>query len=143
MAKADVSGAETHQRSLAWAYSAPILAIAAALIFGLIYDITQTALEAWIWVVVRALVAAGIIAGTLFSRACSISSAEGPCGIRFCCIRGTIARSCVVHRLHGGGHWHVAWIRGDCDQCSAVAALAVAERVHGRCDGDVTGRPAR
>lgn len=68
VATADVSGAETHQRSLAWAYSAPILAIAAALIFGLIiYDITQTALEAWIWVVVQALIAAGIIAGTLFA----------------------------------------------------------------------------
>lgn len=39
-----------------------------ALIFGLIvYDITQTALEAWVWVVVQLIVASGIVVGTVFA----------------------------------------------------------------------------
>jgi len=56
------------QRATALAYTLPIVAVAVALIFGLIvYDVTQTALETWVWVIVQALVAAGIIAGTVFA----------------------------------------------------------------------------
>lgn len=56
------------QRATAVAYTVPIVALAVALIFGLIvYDITQTALEAWIWVIVVFIVGFGIVFGTLFA----------------------------------------------------------------------------
>ncbi|MGO3146636.1 MAG: hypothetical protein ACTIJ6_03050 [Leucobacter sp.] len=61
-------GEATGQRATALAYTLPIVAVAVALIFGLIvYDVTQTALEAWIWVIVQSLIAVGIIAGTVFA----------------------------------------------------------------------------
>lgn len=54
------------QRLIAFGYALPIIAVAVALIFGLIvYDLTHTPLEAWIWVIVQLCVAAGIIAGTI------------------------------------------------------------------------------
>lgn len=63
--EADVRDA---QRSTALAYAVPIIAVAIALIFGLIvYDLTRTALEAWIWVVVQTIVGVGIVAGTLLA----------------------------------------------------------------------------
>lgn len=56
------------QRDIAVSYTLPIVAVAAALIFGLIvYDITQTRLEAWIWVVVLVIVAVGITVGTVYA----------------------------------------------------------------------------
>ena len=66
----DASGdsAVSDSRALGGAYAVPIIAGALALIFGLIvYDITQTRLELWIWVIIQVIVAAGIIAGTLFA----------------------------------------------------------------------------
>lgn len=56
------------QRSTALAYTLPIVAVAVALVFGLIvFDLTQTPLEAWIWVIVQVCIAAGIVAGTIFA----------------------------------------------------------------------------
>lgn len=64
----DTEHAGSVQRSTAVAYTVPIVAVAAALIFGLIvYDITQTALEAWIWVIVQVIVGTGIVVGTVFA----------------------------------------------------------------------------
>jgi hypothetical protein len=60
------SGADS--RALGGAYAVPIIAAAIALIFGLVvYDITQTRLELWIWVIIQVIVGAGIVAGTLFA----------------------------------------------------------------------------
>lgn len=64
---ADVT--EAHgQRDVAVAYTLPIVAVAVALIFGLIvYDTTRTQLEAWVWVIVQTVIAVGITAGTIFA----------------------------------------------------------------------------
>lgn len=57
------------QRSIALSFAIPIIAVAIALILGLIvYDVTQTAIEVWIWVLIQALVAAGIITGTFYAK---------------------------------------------------------------------------
>jgi len=62
----DVEGSDS--RALGAAYAVPIVAAAIALIFGLVvYDITQTRLELWIWVIIQVIVAAGIVWGTLFA----------------------------------------------------------------------------
>ena len=64
--KASESG--TDSRALGGAYAVPIIAAAVALIFGLVvYDITQTRLELWIWVIIQVIVASGIVLGTLFA----------------------------------------------------------------------------
>lgn len=56
------------QRATALAFTVPIVAVAAALIFGLIvYDLTQNALPVWIWVIVQAGVCAGIVSGTVYA----------------------------------------------------------------------------
>jgi hypothetical protein len=64
------SGAtDIDNRALGAAYAIPIIAGAIALIFGLVvYDITGTRLETWIWVIILLLLAAGIITGTVFAE---------------------------------------------------------------------------
>lgn len=63
------------QRAIALGYSIPIISVAVALIFGLIvYDATQTALQVWIWVVIMALVAVGIILGVRWSQLGSLDT---------------------------------------------------------------------
>lgn len=57
------------QRSVALAYAIPIIAAAVALIFGLIvYDVTQTAPEVWVWVIIHTCIAGGIIAGVWYTK---------------------------------------------------------------------------
>jgi hypothetical protein len=64
-------------RFLGGAYAVPIVAVAVALIFGLIvYDITHTRLELWIWVIIHVIVATGIIAGTVFAQRAMAESAD-------------------------------------------------------------------
>lgn len=54
---------------IAWAYTIPIVGVAIALILGLIvYDITQTALEVWVWVIILAIVGLGIVLGGAFAQ---------------------------------------------------------------------------
>jgi len=58
----------TNSRALGGAYAVPIVAAAIALIFGLVvYDITQTRLELWIWVIIHTIIATGIIWGTVLA----------------------------------------------------------------------------
>jgi len=57
------------QKALGWGYALPILAAAIAIIFGLIvYDITGTSLEGWVWVIIQVIIASGIILGTRYAR---------------------------------------------------------------------------
>jgi len=57
------------RRFIAFAFAVPIIAVAVALISGLIvFDVTETALEAWIWASIQVVIAAGIITGTWFAR---------------------------------------------------------------------------
>jgi hypothetical protein len=66
------------QRSLGAAYAVPIIAVAIALIFGLIvFDVTGTNLEVWVWVIIQVMIGAGIVAGTIFGEK---AVAGGPAG---------------------------------------------------------------
>ena len=57
------------QRTVAFAYATPIVAAAVALLLGLIvYDVTRTALQVWIWVVICAIVGAGVLAGAVLAE---------------------------------------------------------------------------
>lgn len=57
------------QKAMGLAYAVPIIAGAIAIVFGLVvYDITQTSLEAWVWVIIQVIIAAGIILGTRYAR---------------------------------------------------------------------------
>lgn len=63
------ASSEDVQKSTALSFAVPIIAVAIALIIGLIvYDITKHSPEVWIWVIIQALIAAGIIIGTLLAR---------------------------------------------------------------------------
>lgn len=56
------------QKALALGYALPIIATAIAIVFGLVvFDVTRTNLDGWIWVIVQSIVIAGIIAGTRFA----------------------------------------------------------------------------
>jgi len=56
------------QRALAIGYSAPIIGGVVSLILGLIVtDVTQGTPDIWIWVLIQALLGAGVILGTVFS----------------------------------------------------------------------------
>lgn len=56
------------QRAVGLAYASPIIGTAIAIIFGLVvYDVTRTTLDTWIWVVIQAIIAVAIIIGTRFA----------------------------------------------------------------------------
>lgn len=57
------------QKALSLGYAVPILATAVAIIFGLVvYDVTRTNLQVWIWVIIITIVATGVVVGTLFAN---------------------------------------------------------------------------
>ncbi len=69
----------TARSALGLAYATPIVLAAVALIIGLIvYDVTGTAPEVWVWVIIQALIGAGIVAGTVLARRAEASSAAAP-----------------------------------------------------------------
>jgi hypothetical protein len=64
------------QRDLGTAYAVPIVLTAVALIFGLVvYDVTGTSLDVWIWVIIQLVIASGIVVGTVFGER---AVAQGP-----------------------------------------------------------------
>jgi hypothetical protein len=74
------------QRAIGLAYASPIIGTAIAIIFGLIvYDITKTDLDTWIWVVIQVIIAT--------QRATSWS-----CSSQF--------ELCALHHLWCGGNHH-------------------------------------
>lgn len=67
-------------RSVAWAYSIPIIAGAlAAILAGIVYDATRTSLNVWMWLLILTIIAAGIVLGTHFSS--KEPSAAGAVGL--------------------------------------------------------------
>jgi hypothetical protein len=73
---AQKTGLSDRQKALGLGYATPIIAGALAIVFGLVvYDITRTTLEEWVWVVIQVIIAAGIILGTRFAR---LAKAEKP-----------------------------------------------------------------
>ena len=62
-------GLDARQKALGLGYALPIIAAAIAVIFGLVvYDVTGTTLEAWVWVIIQVIIASGIILGTRYAR---------------------------------------------------------------------------
>ena len=56
------------EKTLGLGYAIPILFTAVAIIFGLVvYDVTRTDLQVWVWVVIQVIVVVGILLGTRFS----------------------------------------------------------------------------
>jgi hypothetical protein len=63
------SAARARRRNLGLGYAVPILTTAFAIVLGLfIYDATKTALQTWVWVLIQAIVAVGIVLGTRFAN---------------------------------------------------------------------------
>lgn len=70
------SGLSNRQKALGLGYAIPIIAGALAIIFGLVvYDVTGTTLEEWVWVIIQVIIATGIILGTRYAR---MAAAEKP-----------------------------------------------------------------
>lgn len=64
----DKRGLTATQKALGLGYAMPIIATAVAIIFGLIvYDVTKTTLQVWVWVLIQVIVVAGVIQGTRFA----------------------------------------------------------------------------
>ena len=80
------------RRATALAFTLPITAAMVALIFGLIiYDVTQTSLEAWVWVLVQLVIAGGLVAGTVCAARAVRTQLRGrrPEGVRLGASRGS------------------------------------------------------
>lgn len=57
------------QRNIGLSFAIPIIAVAIALIFGLIvFDVTQTAIQVWIWVIIQVVIGGGIVVGTFLAQ---------------------------------------------------------------------------
>lgn len=64
------SAAELAQRHLSLGYAVPIIGAVTALLLGLIItDATHTNLDIWIWVLIQAILGAGMVLGTRYSTA--------------------------------------------------------------------------
>ena len=64
----DQRGLTEAQKALGLGYAMPIVTTAIAIIFGLVvYDVTKTTLQVWVWVLIQVIVVAGVIQGTRFA----------------------------------------------------------------------------
>ena len=64
----DKRGLTEAQKALGLGYAMPIITTAVAIIFGLVvYDLTKTTLQVWVWVLIQIIVVAGVIQGTRFA----------------------------------------------------------------------------
>lgn len=72
-------GLSESEKALGLGYAIPILFTAVAIIFGLVvYDITRTDLQIWVWVIIQVIVALGILLGTRFSSRAKTAKAAPP-----------------------------------------------------------------
>ena len=64
----DKRGLTEAQKALGLGYAMPIITTAFAIIFGLIvYDVTKTMLQVWVWVLIQVIVVGGVVQGTRFA----------------------------------------------------------------------------
>ena len=64
----DKRGLTETQKALGLGYAMPIIATAFAIILGLIvYDVTKTNLQVWVWVLIQVIVVGGVVQGTRFA----------------------------------------------------------------------------
>ena len=77
--QAKKQGMSDSEKALGLGYAIPILFTAVAIIFGLVvYDITRTDLQVWVWVVIQVIIALGILLGTRFSSKAKAAKAAPP-----------------------------------------------------------------
>jgi len=67
------------QKALGLGYAMPIVTTAVAIIFGLIvYDVTKTTLQVWVWVLIQMIVVGGVVQGTRFASKAKQGSVRPP-----------------------------------------------------------------
>jgi hypothetical protein len=67
------------QKALGLGYAVPIIATAIAIIFGLVvYDVTRTDLQVWVWVIIQVIIVVGIVLGTRFASKAKASKPVAP-----------------------------------------------------------------
>jgi heme/copper-type cytochrome/quinol oxidase subunit 2 len=72
-------GMSESEKALGLGYAVPIVFTAIAIIFGLVvYDVTRTDLQVWVWVVIQVIIAVGILLGTRFSSKARSAKAAAP-----------------------------------------------------------------
>lgn len=72
-------GMSESEKALGLGYAVPIIATAIAIIFGLVvYDVTRTDLEVWVWVIIQVIIVIGILLGTRFSTKAKTAKAVSP-----------------------------------------------------------------
>jgi len=77
--QAKKQGMSDSEKALGLGYAIPILFTAVAIIFGLVvYDITRTDLQVWVWVVIQVIIALGILLGTRFSSRAKAAKSAPP-----------------------------------------------------------------
>jgi hypothetical protein len=77
--QAKKQGMSNSEKALGLGYAIPILLTAVAIIFGLVvYDITRTDLQVWVWVVIQVIIALGILLGTRFSSKAKAAKVAPP-----------------------------------------------------------------
>jgi hypothetical protein len=67
------------EKALGLGYAVPIIFTAIAIIFGLVvYDVTRTDLQVWVWVIIQVIIVSGILLGTRFSTKAKSAKAAPP-----------------------------------------------------------------
>ena len=75
----DKHGLTEAQKALGLGYALPILTTAFAIILGLIvFDVTKTGLQVWVWVLIQAIVVAGVVLGTKFASKAKLGVSRPP-----------------------------------------------------------------
>lgn len=72
-------GLSETEKALGLGYAVPIIFTAVAIIFGLVvYDVTRTDLQVWVWVIIQSIIATGVLLGTRFSAKAKSAKVEAP-----------------------------------------------------------------
>jgi hypothetical protein len=72
-------GMSESEKALGLGYAIPIIFTAVAIIFGLVvYDVTRTDLQVWVWVIIQVIIVSGILLGTRFSTKAKSAKASAP-----------------------------------------------------------------
>lgn len=75
----DKRGLTEAQKALGLGYALPILTTAFAIILGLIvFDVTKTGLQVWVWVLIQAIVVGGVVLGTKFAAKAKLGVVRPP-----------------------------------------------------------------
>jgi hypothetical protein len=72
-------GMSDSEKALGLGYAVPIIFTAIAIIFGLVvYDVTRTDLQVWVWVIIQVIIVSGILLGTRFSTKAKSAKQAAP-----------------------------------------------------------------